>query len=86
MCSSDLVGDTVSNIKTNIQNYGINNALVEVFVNLQVRVNVILPFISKKVVVDSDIPIALKLIQGTIPNYYSNGISQNSPSFSIPLE
>ncbi len=81
-----LVGDTVSNIKTNIQNYGINNALVEVFVNLQVRVNVILPFISKKVVVDSDIPIALKLIQGTIPNYYSNGISQNSPSFSIPLE
>ena len=81
-----LVGDILSNVNTKVTNYGINNALIEVNVNLELTEQVILPFISKQVKVSIDIPVALKLIQGTVPNYYLNGIHQNSASLTLPVE
>ena len=81
-----LVGDILSNVNTKVTNYGINNALIEVNVNLELTEQVILPFISKQVKVSIDIPVALKLIQGTVPNYYLNGINQNSSSLTLPVE
>lgn len=81
-----LVGDIVSNIKTNITNYGINNALIEISVNLEVREQIILPFTSKVISIETNVPIALKLTQGTVPNYYMNGINENSPLLTIPIE
>ncbi len=82
----NLVGDIVSGVKTKITNYGINNALIEVNVNLEVTEQVILPFTSKRVKVSIDIPVAMKLIEGTVPNYYLNGINQNSASITLPVE
>lgn len=77
-----LVGDVLSGIKTNITNYGINNALLQISVNLKISEKVILPLSSKIITIETDVPIAIKMIQGTVPNYYSNGISSE---FSIPL-
>ena len=31
-------------------------------------------------------PIALKIIQGTIPNYYGDKYSSNSNSYSLPIK
>ena len=82
----NLVGDILSNIETKITNYGINNALIEIFVSLEVRNQVILPFTSKVVVIKTLIPVALKLTQGTVPKYYINGMSESTPILSIPIE
>lgn len=41
---------------------------------------------KEKISIDSSIPIAIKMIQGKIPEFYSNGVSQNSPTYSIPLK
>ena len=81
-----LVGDIVSHINTKITDYGINNALIEVNIVLELSEQVILPFISDEIKIETSIPVALKLIQGSVPNYYLNGIDQNSSSFSIPIE
>lgn len=81
-----LIGDIVSNIKTTVTNYGINNALIEVSVSLEITQKVILPVLTKDFRLKLDIPISIKLIQGTVPDYYSGGINQNSPSLSIPIE
>ena len=78
----DLIGDIVSKIDTKITNYGINNALIEIYINLEVTIRVILPFVSDKVTVQTNVPVAMKLIQGRVPEYYS----QSSPSLSIPIE
>ena len=43
----NLVGDIVSNVNTRVTNYGINNALIEVSINMSVTEQVILPFASK---------------------------------------
>ena len=77
-----LVGDVLSGINTKVTNYGINNALLEVSVNIKLTLKVILPITTKEVNVETNVPIAIKMIQGNVPNYYSNGLNSN---FSIPL-
>ena len=78
-----LVGDIVGYINTNVTDYGINNALIEVNIVLELSEQVILPFVSEKITIDTTIPVALKLIQGSVPNYYLNGL--NSSSFALPI-
>lgn len=80
------IGDVNSNITTKITQYGINNALVEIGVKLQMTAQIILPFITDKMVLECDIPIAIKMLQGTVPNYYGNGLVKDSSLYSIPLE
>ena len=78
-----LIGCVTSNIKTKITNYGINNALIEVSVELTVELEVILPLMTDNIKVTSSIPIAIKLIQGNIPEYYGNGLNS---TLSVPIE
>lgn len=80
----NLVGSITSNINAKTTNYGINNALIELYVDIKVTLEVILPYTKRKTSVESSIPIALKLVQGLVPSYYS-GASTN-PSLSLPIE
>lgn len=80
----NLIGDIATDVKTKITNYGINNALIEVLVYVEVTEQVILPFASKRVTVEMNVPIALKLIQGNVPNYYFNGNTTDA-NLSIPI-
>ncbi len=80
----NLVGNIISGVETKVTNYGINNAMIEVYVHLQVNIQVILPFLSDTVQVDTLVPIAMKLIQGSVPNYYGGNLS--SPLLSLPVE
>ncbi len=66
----NIIGSVESNVKTNIKEYGINNALVEIYIRISV----------------SDIPVALKVIQGSVPKYYGGTLSKQSNIFSIPIE
>lgn len=80
-----LIGDIISRINTKVTNYGINNALIEINIALELSEQIILPFVSNKIVITTSIPVALKLIQGTVPKYYLNGM-ENSTSFALPIE
>ena len=80
----NLVGNIISGVETKVTNYGINNAMIEVYVHLKVNIQVILPFLSDTVQVDTLVPIAMKLIQGSVPNYYGGNLS--SPLLSLPVE
>lgn len=82
----NLVGDIISEITTKVTNYGINNALIEIRINIKLTEQIILPVSTEKIEITTSIPIALKLIQGTVPNYYLNGINNSSNSLSIPTE
>lgn len=80
-----IIGDMGIETKTKVTNYGINSALIEVSLEIKIKEEVILPITTKEIEVASTTPIAIKLVQGTVPNYYSNGINK-SETFSIPLE
>ena len=73
-----LMGEVISNVETQITNYGINNALLQTNINIKLTEKVLLPISSKEINVEYNIPISLKMIQGSIPNYYFNGIESKS--------
>lgn len=81
-----LIGELGANIVSNVTNYGINNALIEVQMNLKLNQKVILPIASRKATVEVNVPIALKIVQGVVPEYYFNGFSKNSSTFTLPIE
>ena len=65
-----LIGDVFSTINGNVKEYGINNALIEVSINIKVNVMVSMLFVSKKIEIDTKRVIVMKILQGEIPNYY----------------
>ena len=80
-----LTGDVVSNISTELTNYGINNALIKIYVNIKITENIILPFYDKEIELETKVPIALKLVNGTVPSYYGN-LNTVTPSLTLPTE
>lgn len=73
----NLIRDISGGIDTKINEYGINNAYMEVDVKVNVNVNINLLNLNKTISVSSSIPIAMKIIQGNIPNFYTGGISSS---------
>lgn len=82
----NVIGDIFTNINTEIKEYGINNALVKISIDVSLNEKIVIPFILKTVNVSVSVPISLKLIQGNIPIYYGNGFSRNSNILSTPIE
>ena len=80
------VGNVYANIVTNIKNYGLNSAYMEVKVNVEIKYKIFLPTSSKQIVIKEDFPIAIKIIQGSIPNYYNGQFQSNSTTYSLPLK
>ena len=80
-----ILGDMETKVNTNIKNYGINNALIEITLEIKVKEEVILPINTEEIIVTQSIPLAMKIIEGTVPNYYSGEINKSS-TFSIPIE
>ena len=79
-----LMGEVISNLETKITDYGINNALIETSINLKLTEKVLLPISSKSIDVEYNIPLSVKMLQGSIPEYYFNGLE--SKSIVVPVE
>lgn len=71
-----LSGQVESNIITSIKQYGINNALLELKLEIRAREEIIFPFSNRYVDVKLEIPLIIELISGKVPENYLN--TQNS--------
>lgn len=80
------IGDVLGNITTSITSYGINNALVQIGIHLEITAQILLPYLTKEKVIEFDIPLSIKMIQGKIPNYYSGGIAKDSALYTLPID
>lgn len=80
----NFIGDIVTDVVTDITDYGINNAIIQIGIKVKVNELVILPYDSNQITIETTIPVAIKLIQGTVPNYYFNGA--NNPSLSFDTD
>ena len=72
------VGTILTNIKSKISDYGLNNALVELYATLVVTEYIITPFKEKEINVEYDVLLASKVINGRIPNIYGTTIENKS--------
>lgn len=68
-----LIGDIITSVETSVTDYGINNAIIELDLVMTIHEQMVLPFSKKEIEIKESIPIAIKMIQGKVPNYYSSG-------------
>ena len=73
-----LIGDVSTGFSTKIEEYGINNALLKLMIDISVSTKIIMPITIEELNIDCSIPIAVKVVQGKIPNYYINGFTTKS--------
>lgn len=79
-----IIGNVHSNVQSTVSEFGINNAIVEVDLLIEVNVQIIVPFASKSASVEQKIPIAIGLVRGTVPHIYSAGEGAQ-PSIEVPI-
>lgn len=80
-----LIGDIETSLESKITDYGINNALIEIIVSVIVTEQVILPIKTETVKIHNDVPVAIKVIKGEVPDYFS-GSNNKLADFSIPIK
>lgn len=82
----NFVGSILTNIKSKITNYGLNNALVELYVTIKVTSNLISPVSADDLAIEYDVLVASKVINGRVPQIYGGAIVEKSNLLSIPIE
>lgn len=79
-----IIGSVDSDVDTDITEFGINNAKVEISIIIKVNVKIIIPFASNSATVQQRIPVAIGLVRGSVPHIYSQGETPQ-PSIEVPI-
>lgn len=72
----DFISAILTNINSKITSYGMNNALVELYVTIEISENLTTPIIEENLTFTYDVLIASKVINGRVPEIYG-GIMNN---------
>lgn len=64
----ELNGNALTSLDTNVKEYGLNSALIEVFINIEANIDVIVPFKTSEIKVINKIPISIKVVKGNVSN------------------
>lgn len=79
------VGKLLTNIKTSIVPYGLNNALVEMYITIEITTNIIAPVGNNNEKIKYDVLISSNVINGRVPEIYGGRIDAKSNNLSIPI-
>ena len=69
----------VTNLNTKVSNYGINNVLVEIYVDIDIVDDVVIPFKKDSIKKHYSVLLASKVIMGKVPMYLGGTIENSSP-------
>ena len=69
----------LGNVDTKITEYGINNALVTVYMSITLEQKIIVPYLEEKIKYDYSIVLGSKIINGKVPSLY-NGVMNKTSS------
>jgi len=78
-------GSLLTNIKTKVTNYGFNNALLEIYITVELEKLVITPVKKDEEKFYYDILIGAVVVNGSVPNFYGGSYESNSNILDIPL-
>ena len=73
----NIIGNVSCSTTNNIKEYGINSSLIEVNLNIDLNVQVILPFKAEVINMGKSVLLDSKIIQGNIPEYYGGLFSSS---------
>lgn len=78
-------GALLTNVKTKVTNYGFNNALLEIYITVEMEKLVITPVRKDEGKFYYDILIGAVVVNGSVPNFYGGSYESNSKILDIPL-
>ncbi len=77
------VNNMYINFKTKVHNYGINNALVEIYVIIEVKQQLLIPFAKNTVTNKYEMLVSSYFINGRVPGIYGKNFEISSNIFDI---
>jgi len=78
-------GALLTNIKTKVTNYGFNNALLEIYITVELDKLIITPVVKDEEKFYYDILIGALVVHGSVPEFYGDLYETNSNILDIPL-
>lgn len=73
----------LGNIETEVKEYGINNALLNVTLTISLEQKLILPYQEEKIVRDYSLLLGSKVISGKVPSLYNGAYKSSSSTIDI---
>lgn len=74
----EIIDNVKGKIKTKVTDFGVNNALVEMYFELEIGYLVVIPMNKKESVLKTEILISSKVINGKVPTFYGKNIFKES--------
>ena len=66
------VGNVLTSLKTNVKNYGINSALVQISVRIEANVDILIPLKTGEIKIVNEVPVSIKIIEGNVSSILSS--------------
>lgn len=83
--SVKMIDVALGSVKTKISEFGINNALVELYIDITIKLESSLPLVKNGTSVTYYSVIASKIISGKVPDFYNGVLSSESKTFNLPI-
>ena len=77
------IGDVQSDVKTKVVEFGINGGVIEVYIEVKVNIEIIIPLATDTTTVTRNIPIGMGVFRGDVPQFF-NGSGNSAPSIQLP--
>ncbi len=76
------IGTVSSNLVTNVKEYGFNNALIEVGIEVTIKEKITMPHSTESIPIKTKINLVTQIVQGGVPEYYNGSFQSSSAVFS----
>ena len=82
----NIVGNALTNLKTKITDYGLNNALVEIYINITINEQILTPVAQDSLKTSYNFLIMSSIINGKVPSFYGGTYEKETRLFDISNE
>lgn len=79
------MGYVASSVRIKLEDYGINNVLISIYIDCFITNSFITPSIEKEIKHEYNILVASKIIQGIVPTYYGGVMEAKSNILNVPI-
>lgn len=80
----EVLGAVRTQVKSQVVETGINGAVIDLKVHIEIEMQVVIPFASEPHRIEQDIPISKMYHPGDVPYYYHNG--SDDSNLSVPID
>ncbi|WP_163971566.1 sporulation protein YunB [Oceanobacillus halotolerans] len=81
----EIVGSIQSDVVHEVSEFGVNAALMEIYIPVDVSVQIVIPFSTSTAEVSTKVFIDSRVIMGDVPEFFSHGGS-DGPSIAVPRD